>query len=405
MLSRYIYWSGKALLMTLVAGVCLFWLIGQNAALAASPLEETIEKIFFTKVPVANLDPIIIEALSKVRMELPADMQDLAIKCWKKQVCETGHGDLIVGIADGFGDNVWRQFSHMEIILQSLAYPEIKKIIYTNAHGKLEDAIANMRGLIVQDVDIIVGYFDFGAAMFPVMEEAIGRGIAVVPYTGGMIGGKAGKDYTTQVNADLSNLGAEHANLTIRTLGEKGTAVLLTGTPGNPQGEAWHSAAEKVFAKYPGWRIVKADTYWTQQGAFKAMSGLLAAEKEIDIIHYDYANATRGVVRAYEQAGKQLPMIATWTADNGLFSDWERLKPTNPNFRLFFTTGLNWNSRVALTAAINKKKGKTIPGKINFAVPFVEIKKGVYDPSKPDEFGGSELVPPGVIKRMFPIKK
>ncbi len=199
-------------------------------------------------------------------------------------------------------------------------------------------------------------------------------------------------------------VGTEQAKSTINTLGEKGgTVALLTGTPGNPQGQAWQECSEKVFAKYPGWKVVKADTFWTQQGAFEAMSGILAAEKKIDAILYDYANATRGVVRAYEQAGKQLPLIVTWTADNGLFKDWERLKPTNPNFRIMYTNGLNWPGRVAVTAAIEAKKGgKSIPSKIIYPMPFVELKQGVYDRTKPDEFGGSELVPVSIIKKMFP---
>jgi ABC-type sugar transport system substrate-binding protein len=383
---------------------------GFPVAAAESPavtpeLERIIEKAFLAKVPGKELDPAILRALSRASLQATPEQEALAIDCWKKGVCKTGEGKLVLGIADGFGDNVWRQFSHMEIILQAMSYPQIGKIIYTNAHGKLEDAITNMRSLVAQHVDLIVGYYDFGDAMLPTMKEAMGMKIPVVAYVGGIIGGKAGEDYLTQVVPDLCVFGTDQARYALKALGDKGgTAALLTGTPGNPQGQAWHGCAEKEYAKHPGWKILKADTQWTQQGAFEAMSGLLAAEKKIDVIHYDYANATRGVVRAFEQAGRPLPLIITYTADNGLASDWERLRSKNPDFKIVYTTSVNFAARVAVTSAIEAKEGQKVPGKIIYPVPFVELKPGVYDPKKPDEYGGSELVPESIIRKMFSPK-
>ena len=68
-------------------------------------------------------------------MPLTKEQRDLALKCWKDSVCETGHGTLTVAYADGFGENVWRQVTAMEYIEQALTYPDVKKIIYTSARG------------------------------------------------------------------------------------------------------------------------------------------------------------------------------------------------------------------------------------------------------------------------------
>src|SRR5207249_10667084 len=61
--------------------------------------------------------------------------EKLALQCWKNNICETGTGGKItVGEADGFGGNVARQLFKMEFILQALTYPQIGKIIYTDAN-------------------------------------------------------------------------------------------------------------------------------------------------------------------------------------------------------------------------------------------------------------------------------
>ena len=57
--------------------------------------------------------------------------QTLALKCWKNNGCNTGTGGkLTVAYIEQFGENVYRQMSKMEFILQALTYPEVGKIIY-----------------------------------------------------------------------------------------------------------------------------------------------------------------------------------------------------------------------------------------------------------------------------------
>ncbi len=49
---------------------------------------------------------------------------DLALKCWKNNGCSTGTGGkLTVAYIEQFGENVYRQMSKMEFILQALTYP------------------------------------------------------------------------------------------------------------------------------------------------------------------------------------------------------------------------------------------------------------------------------------------
>src|ERR1700683_1559242 len=72
-----------------------------------------------------NVSPVIVEAIKHAAMDLTPDQKKLAIECWKNNVCETGHGNLTVAYADGFGENVWRQVTKMEFIEQALIFPRI----------------------------------------------------------------------------------------------------------------------------------------------------------------------------------------------------------------------------------------------------------------------------------------
>ena len=102
----------------------------------------------------------------------------------------------------------------------------------------------------------------------------------------------------------------------------------------------------------------KADTNWTQEGSFKAMSGFLAQHGSVDAVLFEYADGFRGGLRAYEAAKKAPDLIVSLRTDEmGVICDWE--KANDPNFKIFYSNGQNDQARFALTAAMMKKEGKT----------------------------------------------
>ena len=147
-------------------------------------LSETLLTAFQADIPEDELDPLIVESLERASAELTDEQLDLAFECWSTLRCEIpGGGEVVVGIADGFGDNTWRKFSLMEAILQALTYPEIGEIIYTNASGDLSAMQTNIRSLSAQGVDIMLAYNDFGPAIYPAFEAAQQEGAIVARRT------------------------------------------------------------------------------------------------------------------------------------------------------------------------------------------------------------------------------
>ena len=325
----------------------------------------------------------------------------LAIKCWKDGTCDTGTGGKVtVGLADGFGDNVWREVTHMEFVLQALTYPEIGKIIYTNGHGDTQKQIADLRSLIAQKVDVIVGFPDAGAAVLPTYRQATAKGIVVVPYISGP-GGAAGKDYLSIVSEDLCQLGKNFSDVLNKEV-KTGKVAFLGGTPGNGLTKGWQACAKPALAgtlQYLG----SADTNWTREGTLKAVSGFISKDPDIKGYAYEYADGFMGAVQAYAAAKKPLNIVfASRTDEEVLFCEWKKIG--NPNFKIFYSSGGGFDSRFALTAAMMKKAGATIPASLTVPVHMTRVDAKTCNTVLPAQAPASTLVPLTVLAAMYPAK-
>ena len=199
---------------------------------------------------------------------------DLALKCWKANGCSTGTGGkLTVAYIEQFGENVYRQMSKMEFILQALTYPSVGKIIYNSAHSDLNQGIADFKAAIAQKVSLIVSYPDFGDAMLPVMKEATDAGIPVATYAWGYVTGP-GTNYLTVVGEDTCALGKIYAYV-MNTQVKSGNIAFLGGFPGNPLSEGWQKC--EAPALNPNIHVVaKEPTNWDPSKVQQVVAGILA---------------------------------------------------------------------------------------------------------------------------------
>ena len=352
-----------------------------------------------------NVSPVIVEAIRHAAMDLTPEQHKLAIECWKNNVCETGHGTLTVAYADGFGENVWRQVTKMEFIAQALTYPNIKKIIYTSATGDATKAVSDMRAYIAQKVDVIVIFADAGPALLPTVKEATEAGILVVLHNGTYVGGKPGKDFLTTIAENICALGTDFVKIVLDNSKKDPTTIVeLGGTPGNALSAGWQKCSEEEIAKHKNLKLLgKADTNWTQEGSFKAMSGFLAQYGSVDAVLFEYADGFRGGLRAYDAAKKAPDLIVALRTDEmGVICDWE--KANDPNFKIYYSNGQNDQARFALTAAMMKKEGKDVPPTIDVPFKMHAVVKGQCNPAIPESASLTTLVDNDMMKEMFAAK-
>ena len=363
---------------------------------------------------------IILASIARAHQDLDQATIDTAMECWSNQTCETGTGgELVMGYADGGGDtvNVWRGVSHMEAILQALTYPEIGSIVSTAANFDLDPEVhANqVRFLIQSGVDFIVGYPDVGVALAAAVLEAEAAGIPYLSFSAGYVGlpGQEGaltpgEDYTSVIGEDLCALGESFADVLNDGVGA-GTVGMLGGTPGNALTLGWQRCTTAGLAD--GVELVNppanensttGDTYWVNSFALEAVRGLLTTNPDIKGWVYEYSDGLYTGLQAYDELA--IPVanltVALRTDEQTLFCDW--VARAEPTYNIWYSAGGNFQSRIAVTAAMLALQGADVPGQI--VVPHVMRQVTTAD-CNPDRVNavvsGTSLVPDAVLALMY----
>jgi ABC-type sugar transport system substrate-binding protein len=362
--------------------------------------------------PVEDVPDIVLASIARADQDIDQATIDTALECWNNVECDTGSGgELIMGVADGGRGNVWRQVTHMEAILQALTYPEIGTIVSRDAQWDEDPAVAeaDIRFLIQRGVDFIIGYPDQGTNIAGAILEAEAAGIPYIPYSAGWVGLPGdegalipGEDYTAIVGEDLCALGESFAEVLNTEVGQ-GQIGIMGGTPGNALSEGWQRCLKKSLASGVEPVGPAADTYWVNDFALQTVLGWLSKNPDIKGYVYEYADGMYTALDAYEQL--DIPVkdttVVVRTDEQTLFCDW--VERSEPSYKIFFSAGGNFQSRVAVTAAMLKLQGAEIPAEI--VVPHV-MREVTADDCDPDRVtptvSGTSLVPDDVLAQMYP---
>jgi len=364
-----------------------------ETTVSEAELQETVNTALETEeIKASSLPPLMKEALELATTEPTEEEMETAFECWKANSCTIGEGPITLGLADGFGDNTWRQFSKMGVILQAMKFPEVGKIILTNAHGELATFQSNLRSLTAQGAKAIVVYNDFGPAAYSALQAAQREGAAISTYVGPNDGAPV-TAINTRVQPDICEAGKEMAKATEEAIGGKGPVAYFEGTPGNPEDEGWKKCATEEGIE----SIFEGETEWTPAGAQKAASALVASGKPVKAILYSYSNPVPSIVNVYLKAGKEIPAIVTWTQNNETTCQW-----IEHPYKLYQTNALNWAARVSVDAVVKKTEGEEVPEAVIYPQPFSPAKKSSCEKDKPAEYPGkSALVPEFLVEKML----
>lgn len=373
--------------------------------------------------PVGDVPDIVLASIARANQSLDQATIDTAMACYGSTIgggeCDLGTGgEVVMGYADGGGLNVWRQVTRMEAILQALTYPEIGTIVFRDAQWSLDPAvpIGDINFMVGRGVDFIIGYPDWGVALGDAIRAAEAAGIPYVPYSAGWVGLPGqdgalvpGEDYLSIVGEDLCSLGQSFADIINTQVGE-GAIGILGGTPGNALSLGWQQC--EIAALGSGIELINppadpnsttGDTYWVNDIALQTVTGWLSTNPEIKGFSYEYADGLFTALDAYEQLGVALDdlVITVRTDEQTLFCRWAELN--NPNFKIFFSAGGNFQSRVAVTAQMLNLKGFEVPAQI--VVPHVmrEVTAADCNPDRvTPTVSGTSLVPDSVLALMYP---
>jgi ribose transport system substrate-binding protein len=251
------------------------------------------------------------------------------------------------------------------------------KISYAQAGGDVQKFNTQINSFVAQGYDIIVTYDDFGPQGLPVIRKAYKAGVTIVPYTSDP-GGKDGEDYSAFVTYDREEGGKLFAQWLNKVLDGKGNVIFMGGIPGNPSSIGWMKPTMENTAPGIKWLQDKpVDTNWDPAQYTRVTAGLISKYPDLDAYVSDYGAATVGTLRAYKNAGKAMPALATLASSNELGCVYDEVKADWPDFEMIWVDGttrvVRWAARRAL-AEFNDIQLKD--PKLLRMFPFVDTTEG-----------------------------
>jgi ribose transport system substrate-binding protein len=315
-----------------------------------------------------------------------------------------GDKPIKIGQVDGYGANSWRKIVREELKAE-LASCKNVTIEYSDAGGDVQKWNSAINSYVAKGFDGLVVFNDFGEQGLSALRNAMKAGMAVVPYVGAP-GGTAGTDYTTFIAEDKEKVSQDEVKWLGKVLGDKGGLIFMGGTPGNQSTPGFFEPFAKAVAG-TGMKMLldkPVDTNWDPGQEQRVMAGLISKYK-IDGLASDYGVASGGGLRAFVNAGKPQPPLATNASDNNLGCQWLKYHKKWPDFQLYTLDGstrvVRWAGRRAL-AAINKidLKDPTV-----FQLyPLVDTANGKLpkcNPDLPPDADLSSALSPAALKALF----
>src|SRR6266567_3261224 len=289
-----------------------------------------------------------------------------------------------IALADGFGDNTWRELTRYSAVTVAAQCPSVTQYTYANGEGNTQKAISDINSLVAQGTNAIVQFPDAGEAMLPALTKAYQAGTIVVPYRV-FPGGKAGTNYTAYISTDFTSAGVLWGNDVAQALNGKGNVVFLGGPPANSQSLAEYQGLQSVFKKYPGIHLLGQQPYnvtnWDPAMTQQVVASLLAKYPTIDAVVSDFGTALAASFPQFQKAGRKIPVIATEDG-NSLGCDYASMHASDPNFKLFTVSSQTWMVEYAMRYAVALATKGHVPS--STVVPQQNFENSVTgSPSKP----------------------
>lgn len=344
----------------------------------------------FGQIDDAAMQPPVLETMKVASAPLSEAQKQMVLDCIAKgpqATCTLGDGQLIVGVAEGSAQIPFRKLQRAAYIDQAIRYPDIGKIIFTDADGDLQTFLSNFRSLISQKVSMITGQMDFGGAMLQVTKQAARAGIPVVSNLQSIEGAELGKDAWEVATNSCGDLGSIQAARAIEILKEQGRdegkVAFFSGIPGNSCAAVWQPAAEKAF-KDAGWSVVgKYNTQWTPQGVEQATTALIASGSNPDAIIYD--DDLQLLIKKYVSLDKAPPTLLASGAYAGYYQAWRDAVDAGHPFEAFSTPGPVSAARLSITAGMMLLSGAEVEGSVDVPISSVSMAslESQFDPRLP----------------------
>ena len=274
-----------------------------------------------------------------------------------KALC--GDKPITIAQVDGYAANAWWKINHAEL-QDELAACQNVKLEYSDAGGDAQKYTTQINAAIAKGVDAIVTYDTIGPQGLPALQRAHKAGVVVVPYIGNP-GGKVGQDYDAFVDLDRPGTVKRWVEWLNERLGGKGNLRSSAASPATRRARPiWissrtsssHARTQVALGQAGGHQL------GSRTGAARDGRGALQVPEHRCCGVLDYGVGSVGGMRAFVNANKPHPPLATLASSNDVGCMYEKYKDEwQPKFQILSADGSTRAVRIAARKALAKVNG------------------------------------------------
>lgn len=365
-------------------------------------VQALMDEAFGGGVTIDDLPPIAQEAYKMYAKPVTEEEKAVIERCLKTSgKCDLGktNPEAKLDVAESEDtDNPYYKSVRAIYLLQALREPSVKSMTFTQASFKVPQALANFRSHISQGADVIVGAFDLGDVMLPVVKQAAAKGIPVWSATQTIPSAKYdGTDLGGDVLTDLCAYGKTMGEIALKS-GKN--IAMYTGTPGNTYAPQWQDCAKKAIKAGGGTITTDGTTNWTPQGEQQAAAAL-AAKGLPDALIYDYT--PQAFIEKFVQLGKTPPTMVGGSQTMGAVGAWMDAKKKGIDFESYIAASEQTFAVPNLHAAVAQKNGQDVEKRIKLPQPVVPVQDVTqyYSPDYPAGANFGSGLPKDILQFAF----
>ncbi|HCC35149.1 MAG TPA: hypothetical protein DEQ02_05745 [Ruminococcaceae bacterium] len=253
-------------------------------------------------------------------------------------------------------------------------YPDVEPII-VEGDGDVQTEITNIESLIQQGCDAIIVSSLSGTAIYPAYKEVYEAGIPLIIAASGCAteGEDAYNYYNTFVSTDEVEMGMAAAEYANTLLNGKGNVVMIRGVVESTNSLNRYNGWNKKAPEYPDIKvIVEQAADWLRLDANQAMTNILSANSDIDLVYCENDEMAMGCLEAIQDAGREKEiMIISMDGQEDAALEVQK----GGSFKLTITN--NSDTHEAVAAAYKLAKGENVDKRI--ILPYELVTKENVD--------------------------
>jgi ribose transport system substrate-binding protein len=184
-----------------------------------------------------------------------------------------------------------------------------------NGDGSVNQQVSQMNGLILKHVDAIAINAASPTALNGVIEKACAAGIKVIAFDS-----IASSPCCYKLDFDFKGAHLDSTKYIVgKLLGGKGNVLIVRGVKGSAPDQEMYAGQMEALKEYPNAKVI-AEVYGqaTTAVAQSAVSNILPSLPQVDAVLTQGGGDDYGVVQAFEQAGKPVPIVEGCGSSNFL---------------------------------------------------------------------------------------